>query len=782
MLRKIILSGLLLGAAFASHAQFARQNFAPQVTTELSPAEAQRIRESMKGNAKNATTEASDQSSNQLVRALKNELQRIQDSVRLANKRGKLLKGQIQDSVLGQPDLEVFGADFFKNASFSFAPGENFPTPENYVVGPGDVIDLVIFGFQETEMELKVSPEGSVNIPFGGVVQVSGLSLSEVEERIKVRMSRNGYQTLSTGKSKLKLSISKIRSISVFIVGAKNSGKYTIPSVSGVMHALYVAGGPMLEGSYRNIELVRNGSVVANIDLYDFMINGRTVNNLVLQNNDIIRIPFYQTRIALEGEFKRPAYYELKESESYADAIEFAGGFTDNAFKQHILGTRYESDKGLINFNLLRSEWTKQPQSGDRLTARSSDAPRDNFAVVEGAVYNPGIFGWTPELSVGNLLNAAGGVHPDAFKGRGLIVRSPLGLPKKYLMFSLEADLASISLERRDTILVFSRSDFLVPQKIRVLGEVKEPGNFSFGAGLTLADALAMAQGFTEKALNGSVVVSRSLRSRTQLAEVFRVVIDSSLFIKSSEFELKPNDVVMVRKNPEINDQRAVSLEGEWTLPGVYTLSTRYDRLKVIFNQAQGVSPFADPNGIMVLRPKRNISTSIEDELASDSTETSLLSSVQKKPTEQEYDTIAIRLNSRSVNGLNFALQDGDRVLALEGSNSVHITGAVQKQTFVMHRAGRRAKFYIRSSGGFDAAALKSRTYVRYQNGQTRSTINFGLVRIYPRVAPGSEVVVPENLKYGIEKNRIDPAEVAVVTSLLGFLSTTTITILQLIQ
>lgn len=782
MLRKIILSGLLLGAAFASHAQFARQNFAPQVTTELSPAEAQRIRESMKGNAKNATTEASDQSSNQLVRALKNELQRIQDSVRLANKRGKLLKGQIQDSVLGQPDLEVFGADFFKNASFSFAPGENFPTPENYVVGPGDVIDLVIFGFQETEMELKVSPEGSVNIPFGGVVQVSGLSLSEVEERIKVRMSRNGYQTLSTGKSKLKLSISKIRSISVFIVGAKNSGKYTIPSVSGVMHALYVAGGPMLEGSYRNIELVRNGSVVANIDLYDFIINGRTVNNLVLQNNDIIRIPFYQTRIALEGEFKRPAYYELKESESYADAIEFAGGFTDNAFKQHILGTRYESDKGLINFNLLRSEWTKQPQSGDRLTARSSDAPRDNFAVVEGAVYNPGIFGWTPELSVGNLLNAAGGVHPDAFKGRGLIVRSPLGLPKKYLMFSLEADLASISLERRDTILVFSRSDFLVPQKIRVLGEVKEPGNFSFGAGLTLADALAMAQGFTEKALNGSVVVSRSLRSRTQLAEVFRVVIDSSLFIKSSEFELKPNDVVMVRKNPEINDQRAVSLEGEWTLPGVYTLSTRYDRLKVIFNQAQGVSPFADPNGIMVLRPKRNISTSIEDELASDSTETSLLSSVQKKPTEQEYDTIAIRLNSRSVNGLNFALQDGDRVLALEGSNSVHITGAVQKQTFVMHRAGRRAKFYIRSSGGFDAAALKSRTYVRYQNGQTRSTINFGLVRIYPRVAPGSEVVVPENLKYGIEKNRIDPAEVAVVTSLLGFLSTTTITILQLIQ
>ena len=736
----------------------------------------------MKGNPKNANSEASDPSSNQLVRALKNELQRIQDSVRSANKLGKLLNGQIQDSVLGEPDLEVFGSDFFKNASFSFAPGENFPTPENYIVGPGDVIDLVIFGFQETEMELTVSPEGSVNIPFGGIVQVSGLALSEVEERIKVRMSRNGYQTLGTGKSKLKLSISKIRSISVFVVGAKNSGKYTIPSISGVMHALYVAGGPMLEGSYRNIELVRNGSVVANIDLYDFMINGRTVNNLVLQNNDIIRIPFYQKRVALEGEFKRPAFYELKVDETYADGIAFAGGFTDNAYKQHILGTRYETDKGLINFNLLQSEWTNQPQSGDRLTARSSDAPRDQFAVVEGAVYNPGIFGWTAELSVGKLLNAAGGLHPDAFEGRGLIVRSPLGQPKKYLMFSLGADLASISLERRDTIIVFSLSDFMVPQKIRVLGEVKKPGSFAYGAGLTLADALAMAQGFTEKALKGSVVVSRSLRSRTQLAEVFRVEIDSSLLIKSSEFELKPNDVVMVRQNPEFNDQRAVSLEGEWTLPGVYSLSTRYDKLKVIFNQAQGLSPFADPNGIMVLRPAGKVTSSIADEMTSDSTEANLLSTVQKKPTEQEYDTIAILIKATSVNGLNFALQDGDRVLALEGSNSIRITGAVQKQTFVMHRQGRRAKYYIRSSGGFDATALKSRTYVLFQNGQTRSTLNYGLVRIYPRVAPGAQVVVPENLKYGMEKQRVDPAQVAVVTSLLGFLTTTTITILQLIQ
>ena len=184
----------------------------------------------------------------------------------------------------------------------------------------------------------------------------------------------------------------------------------------------------------------------------------------------------------------------------------------------------------------------------------------------------------------------------------------------------------------------------------------------------------------------------------------------------------------------------------------------------------------------MVLRPAGKVTSSIADEMTSDSTEANLLSTVQKKPTEQEYDTIAILIKATSVNGLNFALQDGDRVLALEGSNSIRITGAVQKQTFVMHRQGRRAKYYIRSSGGFDATALKSRTYVLFQNGQTRSTLNYGLVRIYPRVAPGAQVVVPENLKYGMEKQRVDPAQVAVVTSLLGFLTTTTITILQLIQ
>jgi protein involved in polysaccharide export with SLBB domain len=777
MLRKHLYLCLLLGAALASHAQFAKQNFAPQITTELSPSDAQKIKATIKPGAVRRAPESVDATDNQIVRALQNELARIRDSVSTARTRRVALQGKTQDSSAKEAELVVFGSEFFSNPSFSFVPGENFPTPENYVVGPGDIIDLVIFGYQETEMELKVSPEGSVNIPFGGVVQVSGLNLNETEQRIKVRMSRNGYQTLSTGESKLKLTIAKIRSINVFVVGAKNSGKYSIPSISGVMHALYVAGGPMLQGSFRNIELVRNGKVHKVIDLYDFMINGRKLDDVILMNNDIIRIPFFERRVVLEGAFKRPAIYELKASETYADAIGFAGGLTDNAFKDHILGTRFVTDKGLVNFNLTPSEWSSSPKSGDRLTARLSDGPRTEYAVVDGSVFNPGAFGWTASMTVANLLNASGGVHTDAFRGRGLIVRSPLGLPKKYLMFSLDADLESIPIESRDTLLVFSSTTFLNPQKIQVLGEVKEPGEFDFGTGLSLADALALSKGFTDKALKGTVVVSRSVRSKTLLSEVLRVAIDSSLMITAAEFALKPNDVIMVRPNPEINKQRSVTLEGEWTLPGVYPLQTRFDRLKTIYGQAEGLTSFADPNGVIILRPRTEARNPSEFELFDDTTST--LAALNRLVV---FDTIALRINDRSNQSLNFVLKDGDRIIALERSTAVHITGAVHQKTFVMHQTGRRAKFYVRASGGFDPSALKSKTYVRLPNGRTRSTMHIVGFRVYPRVSPGSQVIVPIDPKYGLDNKKVDPTQLAVVTSLLGFLSTTTIAILQLVQ
>jgi len=772
MLRKLLLFCLLFCGLYPVNAQFAKRSFAPQVTTELSPEEAQRLRANFSSVKTKRPTEVTDKTDNPIVRALQNELQRLRDSVTQAQAKRMSLRGKPRDSSDQEALLTVFGADFFKSATFSFAPGENFPTPASYVVGPGDLIDLVIFGYQETEMELKVSPEGSVNIPFGGLVQVSGLTLGEVEQRIKVRMARNGYQTLSSGESKLKLSIAKIRSINVYVVGAKNPGKYVIPSISGIMHVLYAAGGPMDQGSYRNIELVRNGKVIQTVDLYDFMISGRSVNDVVLQNNDILRIPFFTKRVAMDGAFKRPAIYELKESETYRAAIAFAGGLTDDAFGGNITGRRVLPDQGEVSFNLQASDWDLIPQGGDRLTARAAQGPVQQFIVVQGAVFNPGIQGWTPATTASTALSNAGGTHPNAFRGRALIVRSPFGEARTYHQFTINDDLTSVPLQNRDTVLVLDRDDFMNPNTIHVLGSVKEPGTFEFGAGVTLTDALSLAKGFTKDATKGVVVVSRSVRSRTRLAEVYRVASDSTFHRSATEFELRPGDIVMVRPNPEVNDQRTVTLEGEWTLPGVYALQSRYDRLRTVYGQAEGLTMFADRNGIFVLRPR-------PAPVAAQDLQLLELSDSANAQLGEVYDTIALTLtNGRH---FNFALKNGDRVIALEQDLAVRISGSVHRSTYIMHAPNRRAKYYINAAGGFNPAGMRGKTFVRLPNGKSRTTRDYGIVRIYPRVAPGAQIIVPTDPEYGLEKKGIDPAQIALVTSVLGFLSTTTIAIIQLL-
>ena len=348
---KIFVLASMLAASNSVWGQFARKNFTPQIPiSEISSQQAEQLRANYRQKQSvgglNVDPELSEQ------KAIAQRVRKDNDSTQGAEVRKIALEGESSQEEITSKELEVFGFSFFKQANFSFLPGENFPTPAKYNLGPGDHLELVIFGYQEAEMNFIIDPEGFVNIPFGGLVQLSGLALEDAEERIKLRMTRNGYRTLSTGESKLKLRVSKIRSINVYITGAKNSGKYVIPSISGLMHALYVAGGPMSSGSLRNIEVVRNSEVVRRIDLYDFMIFGRNVDDFVLQNEDVIRIPFFNRRVSLEGEFKRPAIYELKDSESFANAISFAGGLNDAAFTSNILLSRYSKDQGIRYENL----------------------------------------------------------------------------------------------------------------------------------------------------------------------------------------------------------------------------------------------------------------------------------------------------------------------------------------------------------------------------------------------------------------------------------------------
>lgn len=769
---------MLLGV-LSIQAQFARKNLTPQIPiSEITAQQAEQLRANYQQRKDLGSDIINPEST--IAKANAEKLKRYKDSSDVARRQQLALTGR--DSLTNErinSVPEVFGFAFFQQPRFSFMPGENFPTPAKYIIGPGDELELTIFGYQEAEMSFEVSPEGFINIPFGGLLQLSGSTLEDAQERIKVRMAKNGYRTLSSGESKLKLSVAKIRSINVYVVGAQNSGKYVIPSVSGLMHVLYVAGGPMENGSFRQVEVVRNGKIIRTVDLYDFMVFGRDIDDFVLQNDDVVRIPFFTKRVSVEGEFKRPMIYELRENETFNDAIAFAGGLNDAAFKDQILLARFEKNEGTNYQNLSSEAWQSVPMPGDRVIARKAEGPERNYVVVQGMVHNPGMQGWTPLLSLQEALRRAGGLQPEAFAQRGLIISSPIGATRRYAQFYPSSDLSTVFLTERDTVLIFNTTDFEDRKEVFVYGAVKAPGAFRYGEGLTVNDILALASGFSTDAYRGFVDINRKIRDRIQISQIERIEIDSTLSIGGSgEIQLKPGDVVVVRPNPELKPTRTVTLEGEWLFPGVYGLQLREDRLSSVIGRAGGATPQSDLNGFYIIRTNLNpysIHQSLNPAKVGDS-------AVVMRSFNPVIDTIALNFKGKNTRSWNFALQDGDRIIAQEKRSEVRINGAVQNPTIVVHVPGRSARYYVRAGGGALRDGRVRRTYVTLPNGMSRKVRNYGVYVRYPRVPAGSTVTVPLELNKEDQDQKVDPAQVAMVSSVLGFLSTTLIGALSLLR
>jgi len=775
-MKKIVLVVIALIGYQTAYGQFAKRNFTPQLPlTELSPQQAAQIRAAFS----NQTLEGREATNPELPKKmlLSQEYAQLNDSIDEFKKREIALKGTDQSDKSKVGTLGVFGEEFFTANPLAFAPNENFATPTKYVLGPGDLIDVVVYGYQELERSLKVDPEGFVNIPLGGMIQVSSLSIEEAERRIIARLAVNGYNTLRTGESKLRVTLGQIRSINVYIVGAKSPGKYLIPSVSGIMHAIYVAGGPMENGSYRSIEIVRDNKVVRTVDLYDFMIFGRTVDDFTLRNDDVIRIPFFKKRVMVSGEFKRPSIYELKDSETFADAIHFAGGLNDAAFSDQLLVSRYVPNEGVKYFNLEQNNLTAIPNAGDHIQSSQAQGPDRNFITLLGPLYNPGRQGWEPSTTLAEALSKAGGAQPQLYSERGLIVRSSFSGVRSYLQFDPKGDLSQIQLSERDTVLFFDDNVFSRPETVSILGEVEIQGAYRFGEGLKVKDLIVMSNGFNKYAYKGFVEVNRRIRSRTNPIVVERIELDSALNLGAKgDLLLKPGDVVIVRPNPDIQTTRAVTLKGEWTFPGVYTLESRADRLSIVMSRAGGLTRQADLHGIYIIRndfsrPKIQKDVTLNRKVDSIPDLNIVVNST---------DTIALNAFSRRLKDWNYSLQDGDTIVALERKSDVRVTGAVQNPTIIMHNRSKRVNYYVNSAGGPTNYGKIRKSYVKYPNGMGRKSKNYLLFTVYPKVPAGSTVVVPIELELPTKEKKTDPAEVAIYTSVLGFLSSTIIGVASL--
>lgn len=699
------------------------------------------------------------------VRKLEN--QKKTDTPKYESKEGESTEPEenIKKNEAASPS-RIFGAQFFSSAFSSFEPNLNMPTPANYVVGPGDELLLDLTGDNEVSYKLTVSPEGFISVEYVGRVAVGGLTIEQAKYKVKSQMD-NTYPSLKNGRTQLSLNIGNIRSIKVIISGeVTKPGSYTLPSIASVFNALYSSGGPSEKGSFRNIQIIRKNSVIATVDLYDFLINGIQTSNVRLQDQDVIHIPVYQIHVDVIGEVKRSMIYELKPSESMADILKFAGGFSDVAYtaKIKIIQNTLNAQRIIV---IPASEFSGYiPKNGDKIYIDAIFEKFENKVQVNGAVNRPGIFEFKPGLKLSELIDQADGLTPSVFMSNGYVIRLNADSTNSIISFDLAEVIkrgsSDIELQKNDIIQISSIFDLRDEYAVSIGGEIRKPGSFAFSDNLTVENLIQMAGGFKQGANPANIEISRRIRGvdlskkTAEVAQVFQIAVDSSLRISNRDFVLKPFDVVSVRLVEGFTPLHQIQIVGEVLRPGLYTIKSKNERISDLINRAGGLTAFAYTEGASLKRTGANdLNEKLEEEektvrelnmvrLNGDDTDKG--ANATASLTKASSDLVGIKLdkileNPQSINDL--ILQGGDIIRIPSMLQTVKIGGEVLRPVSAVYERGRSFKYYINSAGGFAHSALKRRSFISYSNGSISGTKKFLFFNAYPVVKPGAEISVP---------------------------------------
>ena len=548
------------------------------------------------------------------------------------NRRGGTMAGQDtsqysqRDSELddvSEEEQKIFGFELFNTEELSFEPSMNLATPQNYQVGPGDELSVNIWGASRQSYALEVNRDGTVTLDNLGPVYVNGFTIDEAEQTIINRLSEM-YAGLRGSRERpantfAEVSLGQVRSIKVNVVGeVRRPGTYTVSSLASPFNLLYLSGGPSRIGSFRNIEIERNGEVIATLDVYDYLVGQRKNNFVSLQDQDIIRVVPYDTRIELVGEVKRPGYYEMKDQEALAEAIRFGGGFSDQAYTHRLKVARKTSRARRI-LDVAEDELSSvMPQNGDVVTIDSILDRFENRVEVLGAVFRPGEYALTEGLTVGELVKKAEGLREDAFTSRALVYRKGDDLSTTVQSVDLQGVLTGraedVPLQREDVLRVYSIFDLEEEFSVNIDGEVQSPGEFPYMRGMTLEDLVAMAGGVKESASRARVEVARRMNAtgadqevegeRLQTAETFQFRVDKNLTLGEADatFTLMPYDQVFVRRSPGYEEQQMVYVRGEVQYPGTYVIKNKNERISDVVARAGGVTPYAYEPGAQLIR------------------------------------------------------------------------------------------------------------------------------------------------------------------------------------
>lgn len=660
-----------------------------------------------------------------------------------------------------EKDKEIFGMDFFKNPKISFTPNLNMATPENYQVGPGDELLVEVWGATEGNFKQKVDAEGNIFLNGVGRIHVAGLSFSEVKAKINSFLKRiysgisapdGSYAKIYTG-----VTITQVRTVKVNIIGeVMVPGTYSLSSLSTVLNALYACGGPSESGSFREISLVRGGKKIANFDIYDFLINGSEKGNLGLQDQDVIIVPPYKNRVWVEGQVKRKGFYEMLNSETLANLVNFFGGFTSDAFTNTLVLERIKEAKREVK-EINFSEISKlKMQNGDRLKVHAITNEYQNRLSIGGAVYQPGVYEYKEGMTALDLLNRANGVKKDASLNRGLIFRTENRVDYQTLSFSVK-DLIenkhNITLKDNDSLYIFYKDSLQFKRFVKVEGAVNKPRELSYMENMTVEDAISLAGGLSNGADPSVIEVFRETNDGNfeKLSQAFKVSSNNELKSEGEAMVLQPNDVVSVRYIKGFTPLQTVSVMGEVLYPGVYSIQSKNEHISDLLERVGGFTPFAYKEGATLVRKKTEEGEIQQedflDELISQestSTESSKsLKKVAKKTNEYRIGIDVSKILKHKHSKYDLLLNEGDMLLIPSEKQTVEIRGEVLAPSMVRFQKGQSLRQYIDQAGGFSNRAKKRSIYVLYANGSIKSTRNSLFFKNYPELAPGAIIIVP---------------------------------------
>ena len=663
----------------------------------------------------------------------------------------------------------VFGRDIFNNTSLTFEPSMNLATPQNYVIGPGDNIKLDIYGASQKSDVYVVSPDGDITVEGFGPIHVSGMSVSRAQAHLR--------STLGTryASSSIKIGLGQTRTITVNIMGEVQApGTYTLSAFASVFHALYMAGGISELGTLRNIKVFRRGSLVTVVDVYDYILNGKLTGNVRLQDNDVIVVGTYDAMVSIRGKVKRPMYYEMKKTESIASLLNYAGGFTSDAYKKTVRLIRNGDIKRKV-FTIGEFDFSSfKVQNGDSIGVDSIIARYENMVEVKGAVFRPGMYQLGSDVTtVKTLLEQCDGVLEDAITTRGVMHRMNPNRTLSVLPVDIAGILAGTSpdipLQNEDVLFVPSNNDQLTERTITIHGEVMYPGEYHYADNETLEDFVLQAGGLKESASTVKVDVSRRIidskatESDGITAENFSFSLKEGFVIDGEPgFILKPYDEVYVRKSPGYQAQQNVYIEGEVNFPGTYAMSKRETRLTDVIKAAGGGNTMAYTKGA---RLERRITpderTRMQQVMEVVEHQTAEEDSVDLKSMDLgDIYYIGIQLDMALENpgsDYDLVLREGDKIIVPEYDNTVTISGNVLYPNTVAYKKGKKASYYINQAGGYGNRARKHSTFIVHMNG-TVNQVGDG-----ERPTPGCQIIVPAKQKH-------DPTK---VTQWLGIGSTT---------